>query len=693
MVTSLSTPAPSAAEQGRIAAEAINKFSAFVRVFWHVVDPNPFMHDWYIDVICDAVQRQVDGDPAYRWLLVCQPPGTAKSRLMSVMRPAWTWLRMPHRRMFYVSTSEDVAMRDSRFTRLIIKSPEYAMLRGAVAADAKRRLKDDPAFFGKMARGWDFAKDQDEKGNFENTLMGARFCSTIGAKNTGHRGADLVVDDPVNVRDWEKASPRRREEMFDEAWADCQYILETRNDSEQATRTLVMQRVGVGDPAGRAMEQGQWKVINVPAQWWANNPHAHPSDPRRVEGQRLARYGEAELARKRQNLGAASFEAQFNQRPRVVSGGLIDKSLTDALPRFHGVPELDEVTLFVDCTFKGRETSDRVSIQAWGRRGTAAFYLLARDTRRMGYNETKRAVKAMKGRFPTCRCVVVEDKANGPAVIEDLGKEIPGVVAYNPGTRGKWERAKVALLPAVEARNIHVPADEPWVDDVLAEWVAFRGKDGDEDDDVDTASMAMARMGLGGVTPWVEVAGRAVATVVPSGGGELYRWGAPTPSSRHVAGYYRGCCVVLDAAGEQVAAVDGGVAASLLSFAGLRVGVVVEGEADRTALRVLRADGLAASEAEADTDRLREALVHGRCRCRDGRLHDEWSAGDGDGDWTRALAAAWSLGVRLGVYAEPGKPRRVPSAREERMERWGIDAGGAPPESPWAAAGRRLRAG
>ena len=49
-------------------------------------------------------------------------------------------------------------------------------------------------------------------------------------------------------------------------------------------------------------------------------------------------------------------------------------------------------------------------------------------------------------------CEIVENKANGPAIVNLLSKEIPGMVEFNP-KGGKDERA-ISVTPYFEAGNI-----------------------------------------------------------------------------------------------------------------------------------------------------------------------------------------------------------------------------------------------
>jgi predicted phage terminase large subunit-like protein len=698
---------------------AYEDFGAFVRLMWPVLEPTtPLKWGWWMDAICQAVQRQVEGDPAYRWLLVTQPPGTAKSLLCSVFRPAWTLWRQPSRKLFYLSTADVVATRDSRKTRELLRTdggPGKALDRNwQPNADNGNTPPWWPSFAdlvqyaharsvkyggGVVIPKWTFADDQDTKINFETSARGARFCLAMGSRLTGPRGDDVVVDDPVDINEIMDTTPETRRRILKEAQSTVDWVLETRVNGPTSTRTIVMQRVDEDDPAGLALRGvDPWAVIDIRMEFDPDAKHNHKLDPRVARGELLCPelWDAYDIARKKRKL-KGQYQGQYNQDPKREEGGLIAKEVVGGLRRWvdDPTPLCDEVVISVDCTFKGKETSDRVAIHAWGREGLATFYLLDRDTRHMGYMATKRAIKDMVVKFPTARVILVEDKANGTAVVEDLGAEIPGVVAYNPGMKSKYERAKVALLPALEARNVVLPSESvaPWVVEVEASWVGMR-PGGKDDDDVDAASQMMARWGLGGRTRWVD----GVLPGVPHLGrapvgldGQRWTWGGDGV----VAGLAGDALVVLDGSGCQVAVVEGCQDAEwgdvLREWPSVSVGVEEAGPRSRVVLNYLWREGYATRAYKVDFEALREGLAARRVRVRDARLVADMEDVPRS-DVGRALAVAWACGVSRGVLTPPGRDRPLPGDRETRLARWGIDPGESAPEDAWAVVAQRVRA-
>jgi predicted phage terminase large subunit-like protein len=87
--------------------------------------------------------------------------------------------------------------------------------------------------------------------------------------------------------------------------------------------------------------------------------------------------------------------------------------------------------LSVDATFKDTDKSDKVAIHVWGKLN-ADFYLVDRINARMDFTATLQAIRNMLKRHPRISLKLVEDKANGSAIISVLNREIGGFVGVNP---------------------------------------------------------------------------------------------------------------------------------------------------------------------------------------------------------------------------------------------------------------------
>jgi predicted phage terminase large subunit-like protein len=87
---------------------------------------------------------------------------------------------------------------------------------------------------------------------------------------------------------------------------------------------------------------------------------------------------------------------------------------------------------------------------------------------------------------------LIEDKANGSAVIDALGKRLPGLIPVDP-LGGKVARA-YAVEPIFESGNVWLPDPDNalWVHDYIEELVSFNGDPGRRDDQTDATTQALS---------------------------------------------------------------------------------------------------------------------------------------------------------------------------------------------------------
>ena len=98
----------------------------FTKQAWNIIEPGtPLMWNWHLDTMCGYLEATVfrggtAGKPFINRLIINVPPGSMKSIVVSVMYPAWLWIKHPEKRILGVSNSQDLAIRDSRRTKQIV---------------------------------------------------------------------------------------------------------------------------------------------------------------------------------------------------------------------------------------------------------------------------------------------------------------------------------------------------------------------------------------------------------------------------------------------------------------------------------------------------------------------------------------------------------------------------------------------
>ncbi len=144
-----------------------------------------------------------------------------------------------------------------------------------------------------------------------------------------------------------------------------------------------------------------------------------------------------------------------------------------------------------DMAFKDTKNSDFVVGQVQGACG-ADRYLLDQVRGRLDFPGTILAVRSLSARWPATTLKLVEDKANGPAVIQSLQHELPGFVEVNP-EGGKVSRA-AAASPQLESGNWYLPHPmlASWVQEFIGECASFPA--GAHDDQVDAWSQGARRL-------------------------------------------------------------------------------------------------------------------------------------------------------------------------------------------------------
>ena len=113
----------------------------------------------------------------------------------------------------------------------------------------------------------------------------------------------------------------------------------------------------------------------------------------------------------------------------------------------------------------------------------------------------KPAERTIRRIFPDTTYILIEDKANGSAIIQTLQHEFIGVVSITP-KGGKVARVN-AISPAIESGHVFLPQDTLWTEEFIDQFTAFHA--GAHDDMVDSCSQCLGFMlfssGTTGVIP------------------------------------------------------------------------------------------------------------------------------------------------------------------------------------------------
>lgn len=437
--------------------------------FWRGTKPD-MAWNWFNELLAAALQQFYEDVLAglQPRVMAFAPPRHGKSEGVSRRFPAWVFGKRPTSHVMAASYATPLASKMNRDVQRVIDTDLYR----EIFPLTRLNTINVATLAGQPLRNSDVFEIVNHLGSYRS--------AGVGGGITGQGYEFGIIDDPVaNAKD------AQSDAVMETLWEWYQQVFYTRQ-APNAGIFLIMTRWVTDDLAGRLLEEAkqqtgeQWRVLNFPALAEQDEEHRHAG-----EALCPARYDEERLHAIKKTIGSYAWAALYQQTPGP-KGGVIFKR--GKWQYWSVLPELEEVILSVDCTFKDLQNTDYVAIGAWGRAG-ANKYLLRRTRERMGFAATVQAVRSMRALFPTCTAVLIEDKANGSAVIETLKGSIPGVLAIEPHG-GKIARA-YAIQPEQEAGNLYLPdpSVDPDIETFLGEASAFPG--GAHDDEVDQMTQAV----------------------------------------------------------------------------------------------------------------------------------------------------------------------------------------------------------
>lgn len=294
-------------------------------------------------------------------------------------------------------------------------------------------------------------------------------------------------DDPHNVK--EARSEAERTNAIN--WWD--QTMSTRlNDPKRGVRGIIMQRVHEMDLSGHVIQKGTYKHLCLPAEFEPNHPHRSSEDWRSEEGEllwpeRIDRKGMDKLKRDLGSMGAAG---QLQQRPSPAEGNIFKR----AWFRYYDSPpeKFDKIIQSWDMSFKGAKDNDYVVGEVWGKLGVD-LYLLDVVRKQMDFPTTCAAVLALSAKHPLATVKLIEEKANGAAVMAQLRDKVGGMIPVRPDVSKEARAAGVS--PLYEAGNVFVPRYGAFTEEFIEEHINF--PNAAHDDQVDAASQAVSYLNSG----------------------------------------------------------------------------------------------------------------------------------------------------------------------------------------------------
>ena len=411
------------------------------------------------EFIAHAVQRFLETDTghAYDILAISAPPQHGKSASLSEALPSWYLGKHPKHHVILASYDSDYAEKFCRKNKEKIRAVGNNL-------------------FGIRIGSTDRASDFDIAG-------GGRMISRgIMSGITGNPANLILIDDPIKNQQ-EADSETYRARVWNEwqaslktrlaakgkvivimtRWHEEDFLAQIMETEKSVTYLRLPIEAEENDPLGRAVGDALCPELGKDNEWLKDFKSSYVDDPKG---------------------GRRAWLAMYQCTPRAEEGNLILRSWwkrheDDRLWK-NGVSVIS-----VDATFKGGDSSDFVAIQVWTKIGKDYFLRYSKN-QRLNFPETVNAIRTIAQLYPEAQRVLIEEAANGAAIIETLQREM-NIIPVKP-KGGKVSRVN-AVSAAIESGHVFLPAETPWVEEYIDQWAVF--PNGKHDDMVDATSQAL----------------------------------------------------------------------------------------------------------------------------------------------------------------------------------------------------------
>ena len=445
-------------------------FFTFTKAVAPLLIPD-FIVGRHIEVICDILQKISEGDIQRQMIFL--PPRSSKSVLCSKLFPAWHMGLHPAHQILCVSHSDQLATDFGRSVRDIVNNPLFSVMFPNVS------LK----------------KDVRAAGKWETNHNGVYVAAGVKSQIAG-RGAHIaILDDVMSEEDAFSSAGRR----YIKEWYPAG--LRTRL-MPNGKIVIINTRYHEDDICGwllRNSDEDDWSVLKIPA--WLdedsskilNLPIGSSYFPEWKTTQSLKK-DESEI--KKYN-GERYWESLYMQNPVPADGGILKKKWFQKWEESEP-PECDFIIQTMDTAFSTRSTADNSVIQTWG-----IFPTIETDSAGIEHNIGNLILLGNtvgKYEYPELRLmaqdsylehkpdvVIIEKKASGQSLIQDLRRAGLPIREYNPD-KDKVSRVN-AVSPLIESGRVWIPHEKTWAQSLFLEAVSF--PNGAHDDQVDAMVMAI----------------------------------------------------------------------------------------------------------------------------------------------------------------------------------------------------------
>lgn len=418
----------------------------FVKDFWSTVEPSKFIDGKIIKYYCEVFhyfcrkwigynevdivlpdkkddELIVDIRQGKQNLCLNVPPRHTKSMIFNVFGPVWLWLSDPIKAVS-ISHTGSLATEMNTKRHMLINSDKFKFLFPGIF------LISNTSSFLKDTRGGEL-----------RSLNKNAF--------TGY-GADVIVNDDLTNAE----TARKDMTEMENTWSYYKNTMPSRiNDINKCIIMNIQQRLAPNDVTGHILEDENlaknYSFVVIPAYFEKTTHFVCP-----ISGEILTwhkgeylwpeRFGDYSFLKSQ--VGEAVFETQYMQKPVATDKTAIKEDMIICKDAYNcpAIEDADIIYASHDFPVKDKDSSDFLgSLLAY--KVGSTLYIKDCLEKKMAFVKSVEYVKQLDTLFPGI-IQVIEDKANGSPILQQLQDEVAGLQAYQPGTNSKYTRLETASL-------------------------------------------------------------------------------------------------------------------------------------------------------------------------------------------------------------------------------------------------------
>lgn len=421
-------------------------FYEFVKDFWSEADPSKLVDGKLIQLYCEIFQYLckpwvgyeeinvelpklkeddilIDVRGNKNKIIINVPPRHSKSMIFNVLGPTWIWSYFPIKAAS-ISHTGGLAKKMNMKRQSLISSERYK----EIYPDIKIITDSNTSLI-------------DSRGGELYSLNKNAF--------TGYGGDIIINDDLTNAE-----TARKDMEEMNNSWEYYRNTMPSRiNDINKCIILNIQQRLAPNDVTGRILSDSKLSKnyihLVLPAKFDRDTYAVCP-----ISGDILVwkkgeylwpeRFGNYESLR--DDVGEVIWKTQYLQNPTATDKTVFKEDMLVLKDKNEvpGIEYADMIYASHDFPVKDKEKSDNLG-SVLGYKIGATLYIIDCLEKKMGFTAGVNYVRQLDSHY-LGSIQIIEDKANGSPIIEQLQDEIPGIQAYNPGTNSKVQRAESSSL-------------------------------------------------------------------------------------------------------------------------------------------------------------------------------------------------------------------------------------------------------